>query len=126
MKKEENDIKGQAIYVNNILALSSYHYCCTKAICITYSACVSVTTVIQHAKRIRRIILSTAAVPYFSPLPPKQYDFRGGGFLNTKCAFSFSLKLLSETFFILRRIQRSIIINALTSSCKVPVTLVRF
>jgi len=99
MKKEENDIKGQAIYVNNILALSSYHYCCTKAICITYSACVSVTTVIQHAKRIRRIILSTAAVPYFSPLPPKQYDFRGGGVFEHKmCVFIFSKTFVRNIF----------------------------
>jgi len=36
----------------------------------------------------------------------------------------FSLQFLSETFLILR-IQRDIIINIPTSSCKVPVNLVR-
>jgi hypothetical protein len=49
-----------------------------KAISITYTECVSVALVIQHAKRMRRIILSPVAcltVPYFSTLTRK----RGGG-----------------------------------------------
>jgi hypothetical protein len=37
-----------------------------------------------------------------------------------------SLQLFAETFLILRRIQRDITINVHRSSCKVPVTLVRF
>ena len=44
---------------------------------------------------------------------------------NTKCAFCFSLKFLSETFLILRRIQRDTIININRSSFKVPVILYR-
>jgi hypothetical protein len=40
--------------------------------------------------------------------------------------FDFSLQLLSETFFILRRIQRDIVINVQTSLCKVLVILVGF
>jgi hypothetical protein len=39
--------------------------------------------------------------------------------LNIKCVFSFSLQLLFETILILRRIQRDIVINVKTSSCKV-------
>jgi hypothetical protein len=35
-----------------------------------------------------------------------------------------SLQMLSETFLILRRIKRNIIINVHRSSCNVPVTLV--
>jgi hypothetical protein len=46
--------------------------------------------------------------------------------LNIICVFWFPLQLLSETFLILRRIQRDIIINVHRSSCKVPVILVRF
>jgi len=46
--------------------------------------------------------------------------------LNKKCAFCFSLKLLSETFLILRRNQRDIIINVNISSFKVSVNLFRF
>jgi len=38
--------------------------------------------------------------------------------------FLFQCSLQSGKFFILRKIQRHIIINAHTSSCKVPVILV--
>jgi predicted DNA-binding protein (MmcQ/YjbR family) len=40
--------------------------------------------------------------------------------LNIKCVFWFSLRLLSKTFLILKRIQRDIVINVKTSPCKVP------
>jgi hypothetical protein len=53
----------------------------------------------------------------------------GKMFLNTKCLFWFSLQLLSETFIILSRIQRDIIINVLRCSSKTPVVcqiLVKF
>ena len=39
--------------------------------------CASVSLVMQHAKRMRRIILSSAArpaLPYFSTLSPKRHD----------------------------------------------------
>ena len=42
----------------------------------------------------------------------------GRKLLNIKCVFWFSLQLLSETFLILRRIQRDIITNEHTSSPK--------
>jgi hypothetical protein len=45
---------------------------------------------------------------------------------NTTCVFWFLLQLLPKTFLILRRIQRDIFINGKTSSCKVPVILIRF
>jgi hypothetical protein len=90
---------------------------------------VSVALVIQHAKRMRHIILSSVGcltVPYFSTLSHKPYDFMKENVLQIKCVFCFSLHVVSETFLILRRIQRDIIINIHRSSCKVPVILVRF
>jgi hypothetical protein len=46
--------------------------------------------------------------------------------LNIKCVFSFSVQLFSETFLILRRIQRDIVIDVKTFPCKVSAMFVRF
>ena len=57
---------------------------------VTYSECVSVALGIQHAKRMRLIILSSVAclvVPYFYTLSRKWHDFRGKNLLNIKCVF---------------------------------------
>jgi len=46
---------------------------------ITYYECVFVALIIQHAKRMCRIILSSVACPallHFSTLSHKRYDFR--------------------------------------------------
>jgi hypothetical protein len=48
------------------------------------------------------------------------------GLMSIKFMSWFSLQLLSETFLTLSRTERDININALVSSCKVPVILVRF
>ena len=75
-------------------------------------------------------ILSSVACPAlqsFSTLYHKRHDFRGGKkLLNMKGVLCYSLQLLSETFFILRRIQRDIIINVRRSLRKLPLILVRF
>jgi hypothetical protein len=63
----------------NIEALSCNHCCRGKAISITYCECVSVVLVIQHAMRMRLIILSSVAclaLKYFSTLSHKRQDFR--------------------------------------------------
>ena len=81
--------------------------------------------VIQYAKRIRRIILSSVAclaVPYFSTLCHKRHDIRKK-LLNIKYLFLFSLQSLSETFVIPAKIQRDFIINIHRSLCKVLLCL---
>jgi hypothetical protein len=99
-----------------------------KSVSITYSECVFLALVIHHSARMRRIMLSPLAClafSYFLTLSHKQHDFRKKLF-NTKYLFSYSLQIVSETFLILRRVDRDIIINVHRSSCKVPVILLRF
>jgi len=58
-------------------ARSSHHCCHEKAKRVTYSVCVFVAFVDQHAKRIRRIIFSSVAcpaVPHFSILSHKRQE----------------------------------------------------
>jgi hypothetical protein len=50
-----------------------------KAVSVTYSECVFVALVIQHAMRVRRIMLPSLACPvgqYFSTLSHERHDFR--------------------------------------------------
>ena len=73
--------------------------------------------VIQHAKRMRYIILSPVAcpaLPICTTLSDKRHGFR------KISSWTFSLQLLSETFVILGRIQQDSTIYVDTSSCKVP------
>jgi hypothetical protein len=117
------------MYVQRIIEARSRNHCCReKTISITYYECMSVALVIQHAKRMRRIILSSMAclaLPYFSTLSHKRHGFRKNVIEHKMCVLILSTKL-SETFLTLRRIARDIIITVQSSSCKVPVILVRF
>jgi len=61
---------------------SRNHCCRRKARSITYSECLSVVSVIQHAKRMRLIILKSLpclALPYFTTLTHTRQDSPGGG-----------------------------------------------
>jgi hypothetical protein len=80
---------------------SRNHCYCRKAIKITiFWVCVAL--VIQRAKCMRRIIFSSVprlTLPYFSTFSHKRHDFR-------KIVTKYKMRVLSETFPILRRIKR--------------------
>ena len=102
-----------------------------KTISITHPECLFLALVIQHAKHILRIALSSVAclaLPHFSMLPHKRQDFRKKKkiLLNIKCVFCSSLQILSKIFLMLTRIQRDTMTNVHRSSCEVPVILVGF
>jgi hypothetical protein len=81
---------------------------------------VSVALVIQHAKRMRRIILSSVACladPYFPTLSQNRTIF------GKKCYWYYNLL---QIFLIVWRIKRDIIICVHRSSCKAHVVVFRF
>jgi hypothetical protein len=89
---------------------------------ITYSECVSLFLVIQHAKRMSRIIWSSVAWPtYFSASFHKRHDYQKK-LLNIKCVLIFSTTF-SQTFLIARRIQHDIIVSLHWSSGNVSIII---
>jgi hypothetical protein len=60
----------QCTYERKVEARSRNHFYCGKAISITYYECVSVALVIQHAKRMHRIIFHLWPVRFYSIFPP--------------------------------------------------------
>ena len=104
-------------YKRGIEARSCNHCCTGKTMTIAYFECNA------HAP----YYLACPALQYFSTLSHKRHDFRKKKKLpNTKCVFWFSLQVLYETFLILRKTERDMIINMCWSSCNVPVMFVKF
>jgi hypothetical protein len=96
-----------------------------------YSECVSLAFVTQQTKRLRRItsILSFVAclsLPYFSHYLINGTIFEKKKVIASEVYVLFFSTPLSETFFIMRKIEGDVIINVYWSSCKAPVILVRF
>jgi len=86
--------------VLNIEAPTCNHCCSVKAVSITYSEFAFVALGVQHAMRMRYIILSSAACPAlqnFSTLSHKRYDLLRK-ILNLKCVFWFSLQTFPKYF----------------------------
>ena len=97
-----------------------------KLISITCPEFLFVALVIQHAMRLRHVVMWPARLyNIFFTLSHKPHDFRKRNLLNMRCVLWFSLQLLSETYLILRRNERDVIRNVYWASCKVPVFLVR-
>jgi hypothetical protein len=89
-----------------IEACPQNHFYHGKAISVTYSKCVSVAVVIQHAMRMCRIILlfmTCLAVLYFSTLSHKRHDLQQEKkLLKLECVFGLSRKRLYENLLFLR------------------------
>ena len=89
------------------------------SLCVCVCACFALVT--EHAKRMRRTVLSSVVSPplqHFSTLPHKRHDCRKKVFEHKIFVFIFSATS--------RRLQRDFIINVRKSQCKVPVILSEF
>jgi len=121
-------ITRQAMYVQcNIETHSCNHRCHRKAISFTYSECVFVALVIQHAMHICHIILSSVLclpLQLSSTLSHKWHNF-WKKLLNIKYVLQLSLPLFSEKSLIPRRTEQDMIIHVQMSSHKIP-NIVRF
>ena len=79
-----NFCRGKANIVTHLECV-----CVCVCVCVRACVCVSAALVIQHAKRVRHIILSLVAclaVPYFSTLCGTTF---GRKLLNVKCVFDY-------------------------------------
>ena len=121
---------GQAMHVwRNIEALSRNHCCFGKAVSITYSECVCIALVIQHPKRMRRIVLSSVArqaVRYYFTFSHIQHDFREKNVVEHD---TYVLLLLTTFVWIVSHSKKNsarYCHKCTSSSRKVPVILVRF
>jgi len=84
----------------NTEARSRNHCCRGKAISITHSECAYVTLCIQHAIRMRRIVLSSmdcTSLHYLLTLSHKRHGFREGEKKRKMCLLVFSTNLAKKS-----------------------------
>jgi hypothetical protein len=101
----------QAMYVQrNIEVPSRNHYCRRKAISITYSGCVSVALVTQHANSMCHItsFVASLALPYLFTLDHKRHYIREKKPLKTKCVLIFSTTLVRHVFSFKKKKKNSV------------------
>jgi hypothetical protein len=109
----------QCTYKRKAEARFCNHFFCGKAVSITHFECLFEALVNQHAMRMRHIViccLSGFTIVFHIIL--QQARFTKRRLSNIICAFGLSLQLLSESFLILGRIKRNIVLNVHWSSCK--------
>ena len=111
---------------------SLVHGCVRACVCVCgfadAVACACVPVVTQHAKRMRRIVLSSVASlapPHFLTLSRIKSDFKKDVIEHKMCVWIFSTTFIRKSL-ILRRIKRDIVINVKTSLCEVLVIRGRF
>jgi len=100
-----------------------------KTVTLTHPQHVSATLGVPHAMPMHPTILSSVArlpLRYLSTFSTQRYDFRKINSFEHKICVGYYLQLLYETFFILRRSQRYIVIHVYRSSCKLPVIVFAF
>ena len=106
-----------------------YNHCCrVKAISITYSQCVFVASIIQHAMRTRCVISAAiTALRNIFTFSHKWRDFQERKLSENKIyVFWISVQICPETVLILRIIKRDMIVYVHGSSCKVSLFLLEF
>ena len=89
---------------------------CRKVISITYSECVFVTLGPACIVHVIQSSVACSTLWCFSMLSHKWHHFQKNKLLNIICVFWFALQLLSETFLILKRTERGMIINVYWST----------
>jgi hypothetical protein len=96
--------KGYNLFRTLCIEARSRNHCCRgKAISITYSECLSVALIIRHAKRMRRVMLSSVVclgLSYFFHISWKA-RFSVKYLLNITCVFSLSIQIWFKNFIIL-------------------------